>query len=516
MVVFLFKKRYDTYMIQTILDRFKSRQLERYFLVTIILAAVGAMAISLIIGLQQSVWFDEAYSITLAKQPVVNLIHLTAMDTHPPFYYLLLKAWAGVFGWSELALRSLSVLAFGGSIVIGALLVRRLFGVRAALVSVPVVALSPFLLRYGFEIRMYALASLIGIAATYVLVAAREVRAKQQKWRLYVLYALLVAIGVYTLYYTVLLWLAHFVWQVMVAYKEKKPIMKTPWFAAYAGAVLLFVPWLPVLVSQVGNGALAAISQPMTLDNLGGIVSFAFLYQPAWQLDGYTTIIIVFVMLLIGMLTRRAFKAASKKERSYLWLLVCYFLVPVVLIALLSLAKPLYVERYISHVLIGGLLFVGIIIAQSTRQSSPRTIFAIGVFFVILLLGVNQLAMVGNYNYQRLQKPTVKDAVAVIKDQCNSDTNVLAADPYVAMELSYYLPTSCQLRFYSDSDVLKGGYAPYSNSAARIARPAKELANSHKLYYVYYGNPQLSMPVNLLQNNHQTFGALNIDTFSAE
>lgn len=503
-------------MIQTILDRFKSRQLERYFLLTVILTAVGAMIISLMIGLQQSVWFDEAYSIILAKQPVVNLIHLTSMDTHPPFYYLLLKGWAGLFGWSEFALRSLSVVAFGGSIVVGAILVRRLFGVRAALISLPVAALSPFLLRYGFEIRMYALASLIGISATYVLVVARETRGKTQQWRLYVIYALLVAIGVYTLYYTALLWIAHLVWQVVLAYKDKKPIVKTPWFMSYVGAVLLFLPWLPLFVSQITNGALAAISQPMTLDNLGGIVSFAFLYEPAWQLDGYTTIIIVFVMVLIGVLTYRAFKVASKKEKTYLWLLALYILVPVVVIALVSLAKPLYVERYISHILIGGLLFVGVIIAEATRRSSPRIIFAVGVFFVVLLLGIDQLATVGNYNYQRLQKPSVKDVAAAMKDHCSDGTTILAADPYVAIELSYYLPASCQLRFYSQSDILKGGYAPLSDSAARIELPARELANSRKLYYVYYGNAQLTMPSNLRQDSHQAFGAMNVDAFSAE
>lgn len=503
-------------MIQTMIDRFKARQLERYFLATVIIVAVGAMAISLIVGLQQSVWFDEAYSIILAKQPVVNLIHLTSMDTHPPFYYLLLKGWAGLFGWSELSLRSLSVLAFGGSIVVGILLIRRLFGVRAALISLPFAALSPLLLRYGFEIRMYALASLIGIAATYALVAAREARAKTHQWRLYVLYALLVAIGVYTLYYTVLLWIAHFVWLVVTAYKEKKPIVKTPWFVSLVGAFILFIPWIPVLISQVGNGALAAISQQITLDNLGGIVSFAFLYEPAWQLDGYTTIIVVFVIALIGIMAARAFKAATKKERKYLWLLVSYILIPVVVIALLSLIKPLYVERYISHVLLGGMLFVGVIVAVATRKSSPRIIFSIGVLFVVLLLGVSQLSSVGNYNFQRLQKPTVKDAVAAIKDQCTSDTTILAADPYVAIELSYYLPDTCQLRFYSPTDELKGGYAPLSDSSLRIEKPAIELVHSRKLYYVYYGQPQLSMPATLLQNNHQEFGALNVDAFSAE
>ena len=57
------------------------------------------MAIGLWIGLRQSVWFDEAYSIMVAKQSVGEAIRLTALDTHPPLYYLFLKAWACLFGW---------------------------------------------------------------------------------------------------------------------------------------------------------------------------------------------------------------------------------------------------------------------------------------------------------------------------------------------------------------------------------------------------------------------------------
>src|SRR5688500_7158988 len=89
---------------------------ERYFVLILIIGAIVSMLVSLALGLSQSVWFDEAYSIMVAKQPIDQLLHLSAVDTHPPLYYLLLKAWAGVFGWSEFALRSLSVIALGGSL----------------------------------------------------------------------------------------------------------------------------------------------------------------------------------------------------------------------------------------------------------------------------------------------------------------------------------------------------------------------------------------------------------------
>lgn len=136
------------------------------------------------------------------------------------------------------------------------------------------------------------------------------------------------------------------------------------------------------------------------------------------------------------------------------------------------------------------------------------------VLYVVLLFGVGQLAKAGNTNYQRLLKPAVNEAAASI-GKCSRDTTVLAADPYVAVELSYYLP-NCEIRFYSPVDTLKGGFAPLSDNALRIAHPSSELTNSSKLYYAYYDKPRLTMPTNLVQVGHGSFGSMSVDTFMAQ
>jgi hypothetical protein len=74
---------------------------------------------------------------------------------------------------------------------------------------------------------------------------------------------------------------------------------------------------------------------------------------------------------------------------------------------------------------------------------------------------------------------------------------------------------SCEIRFYSPTDELKGGYAPLASSALRIADPSSELTHSAKIQYVYYGKPRLTMPTNLVQIGHGTYGALTVDTFVA-
>lgn len=72
------------------------------------------------------------------------------------------------------------------------------------------VALAPLLMRYSFEIRMYAMASLIGVVATVMIL----VRAHSSKrWTDWLIYGALVAFGMYAILLA-LLWLAHLAWLV--------------------------------------------------------------------------------------------------------------------------------------------------------------------------------------------------------------------------------------------------------------------------------------------------------------
>lgn len=481
-------------------------------IIVIVFCAIIAMSLCLIIGLNQSVWFDEAYSIMVAKQPVAEIIRLASLDTHPPLYYILLSGWGGVFGWGELALRSFSVLAMGGAVVFAGLLLKRFFGMRITLISLPFVMFAPVLLRYGFEIRMYALASLIGIAATYVLLRAFDARKSSQVWLLYGLYALLVALGMYTLYYTALLWAAHLVWLLWRGYSTKDPFIKAKWLWAYLVSFVLFLPWLPTFLNQINNGALASISQSMTLDNLIGVVSFSFVYQPVWQLGPVMSLAIVFALLMTSYLSIRAFRVVTKAQKPYLLMLACYVVVPIIILTLIGLFRPMYTERYLSHILIGGSLFVGVASALATYQSSRVVKILTATLATIVLTGVCQLIQVGNYNFQRLQKPDVGQASAFITN-CNDSTRVLAADPYVAIELSYYLPT-CQIHFYSDTAILGGGYAPLSNSSLRVSNPERQVKDLRTVYHVYYDQPKLRMPENMQLRSRHNINALTVERYS--
>jgi hypothetical protein len=309
------------------------------------------------------------------------------------------------------------------------------------------------------------------------------------------------------------LWIVHVVWLIYLARQRKESVVKQRWWLAYIGSAVLFLPWLPTFVKQLGNGALAPISQPLNVENMVGVVSFWSLYQPAWQLNGLMTIVLLVVIVFAVLVLSRAFKNASLKQRPYLVLLALYAGLPVLLVALISLIKPMYVERYLAQVMLGMSLLIGSAAWLAGWQKSQRVrLYSLGIL-AVLMLGVINLSNSGNYNFQRLQLPEIKQLAASIP--CDEDSTILAADPYVAIELSYYL-NNCQVQFYSESADLRGGYAPLAFSPLRITDPARELRDARELTYIYYDEPKLTLSSDLREIKKLSFGPLHGAVFSAE
>lgn len=477
------------------------------------LAVLLAGGISLLIGLDQSIWFDEAYSILLAEHSWREIVELTVVDVHPPLYYWMLKAWTVLFGTSELAVRSLSTLFLGLSVGVAGLLVKRLFGVRVALFALPFIVFAPFLLRYGFEVRMYAFVSFIGIAATYALVMAVEAKQRRRRWMLFAAYSLLVALGVYTLYLMSLVWVAHSVWVSWLVLRERRRDLIVPGLTAYVNSVVLFLPWLVFYVSRSGSGVetLSPVTSSLGLDDLIGMVTFMFSYQPPWQwgeVMGVAVICIVAAVLLLGL---RAYKSASAFERRYLALFMLYFTVPVAILAIATQFLPIYLERYIAQFAIGGYIAIGLIAALALERGRLGRRIAVAGIGVVLLAGCMSLAEYGNYNFQRLHKPSVKQAAALL-GECKNGAIIFADGPQIAMELDYYVK-DCPVRFFNETLEMGGGFAMLSGSPLRVADASIEFKNEDKLLYVYYDQPKRALPAHLKQVGVEELDALYVATY---
>jgi len=133
----------------------------------------------------ESFWFDEAYSVWVARHSVSWHIALSTQRIFPPLYYLLLHFWLAL-GDSEFMVRSLSVCIGLLSIVLVYVLSKRLFNERVGLIGAFLVAISPLHIWYSQEARMYILVAALGLCSAYFMLLALQ-EGKAWHWLAYVL-----------------------------------------------------------------------------------------------------------------------------------------------------------------------------------------------------------------------------------------------------------------------------------------------------------------------------------------
>lgn len=484
--------------------------LEENWVLTMLATGFVFFIITMLLSWNQSIWFDEGYSILLAKESFSELLALTSVDAHPPLYYLLLKVWGDLFGFAEPTLRALSALFAAGMVVGGLTLTRKLFGGRTALYVLPFAVLAPFVLRYGYEIRMYSLAGLIGVAATYALVLAKEQKTKKIWW---IVYAALVALGMLTLYMTIAIWLSHVAWLVWSSVRDKLPIKKWRWLLAYVGAVLLFVPYLPTLVHQFMNSALPGIGREVTLTTLVDVVTTLLVFTPEWDLGGWLSL--GFLALLVGVIyiSVGSFKSLKKtKKYPYLALYCCLAGLPLLIFALLSLPprEPIFVVRYMAHVSIWVYLLLGVLLAHAVKGGKKIAYAVAATSLIVLLIGVVSLAQRGNFVFERMQSPQTEQIANSYV--CNEDTAIVFNDPYTYIDSVFYFE-GCSVYFVSAENVEKrGGYAMLHDSPRRIT--SVDEIDHQVVVFMHWGEPSVDVGQRYRLVESRQFDKQHVDVYS--
>ena len=145
---------------------------------------VIAAVIRIIVINDQSIWQDEALTAYEAQLPLGAMINTVVhVETTPPLYFVLIWAWAHVFGNGEVALRSVSMLAGVALVPISYLAARDLVSPRAGVFAAAFVTFNPFLIWYSQEARAYMLlAALCGASFLWFVRARRDPSARNLVW----------------------------------------------------------------------------------------------------------------------------------------------------------------------------------------------------------------------------------------------------------------------------------------------------------------------------------------------
>lgn len=449
------------------------------------LLVLGATALGLVVRIwaaaRAEIWLDESYAVLLAVAPLREMAADLAVDSSPPLFYLVLKAWTLLAPFHPFWLRVPSLLLGAATIPAIWLVGKKMDSPRAGLAAAWLLAVHPLHVHYSEEIRMYALLALLGLAFFFALFHGLPRSGR-------FLPAALAGIGLaYTHYYGLVMVGVGFLAALAVLPGFRRKVL------ACGGIVTAgFLPWLPVFWRQLSNPNLVVWMAPYWEDYPRGAAIFrsvqAFLpggtKYPFVPLDGLSLPGLpgpagasAFQVLLLAFALAPFAVLALKRERVRLLapsgLPLAVALATLLVIVLRSyLSSPVYLAGRSDGVVL-PLFLLGLALALARLGSRARVLF-LGVWVALSGLELRASA-------ESLRRPGNEEiAAAVAGAGC---TTVVATGLAYVPTLVYQMMAddgAQVLPFPIDMGTHPGNIDPARYTPASLARDARILAETYQ------------------------------------
>ncbi len=402
----------------------------------LVLGGLIVAGLALRLAVPRGIWLDEAITIHQAHLSLHDLFrNLYFGDRQPPLYHLTLWLTIRAFGDSEFAVRLPSLIA--GTLVIPVLyaLGRELYDRRTGLIAAAFAAISPLLVWYSQEVRMYEFVSLFGLLA--VLTQLRVIRnGTMLNWAAYILataallwshYFGLLLIGVQQLV---------FVGVLVHRRRSGEPVRPLALGFAYSGAVLAMqlVPLLVFAHHQYEVTSAAAGSPSGTYDYLS---FYSVLSNMAWSLWGYqpdATTVLLAAMWPLFLLASLVLLGRGGSRQTMSLAAVAIVLV-LLLIAVSAFDRSYFEVRNFLILVPLVLLLIARLITGWIRQPRARLLVAGGVALTLLVgLADQQL------NKANPRLFDFRGAIRDIKSNGGPNSLVLFEPSDMRYVLDYYAP----------------------------------------------------------------------------
>ncbi len=440
-------------------------------------------------NINQSIWFDESYSSYITRFDYGKMLEFTAADVHPPLYYIFLKTWAHFFGHTDFAMRTMSAIFGAIAIVFVFLWLKYKYGATAAILGAFMVSISPIFVRYGQEMRMYTLVMAIVFAATYFLQLAID-NGKKIWW---IIYALLLAAGMYTHYFVAFAWIAHLVYLVKIYGKKifQKRIIFT-----YVLAVVLYIPWLPSLISQTKTVESGFWIGDASAEGLFSYFTETLLYDRPSNISNWLLVLFILAVITIVVLAIR--------YRKKITMLLALSFVPLITLTLLSMPplKSMFISRYVLYSMVSIAMLEAVLIVLFAREKFAkkskkknafyrRPLVQVAVVVAILMstsiCGLRSVYTYGNYNFITHNKATAKELFEnIVALDSGENLSIISADPWLYYDLAAYTTKHHDVNFIDETtDYLYGSLKPLKESYFGKIDNLDEFLNSREaIWYV--------------------------------
>jgi mannosyltransferase len=215
------------------------------------------------------IWADEGFVFSVVTMPSWGsmLEFLRLHESHPPLFYILIRAWSQVFGATDTALLALPLVISLLIVPVIYLAGKSMFGRDPAIVAATVAAMSPSLAEHAAQLRPYGLLPVLVTVACVSLIRAMEYGGRRN-W------------GLFGLATTMLLYTHHWTWLVgggmfvaAMDFQRRLPVGRRmpalrEALAATVVTAVLYAPWYSAFLHQVRETGHVALPLEGTTDFL--------------------------------------------------------------------------------------------------------------------------------------------------------------------------------------------------------------------------------------------------------
>jgi mannosyltransferase len=398
----------------------------------------------------QSLWRDEVDAICFAQAPLLKELPQTALSFTPtcppnipelleafrqpgfngPLYFLILRGAILLFGYSEFALRIFSLMCGVISVALLCALGTRWFNRAVGLIAGALLAFSAYQVWYSQEAKMYTLITLLALASIYFLRRAVE----EGRWRFW--------IGVVVC--TSLAMGSHILAALLIPVQVIMFLLWWPYSRRHlsAGIVALGCVTMPYLLS-VGWERVQLIFQAAetgftryTLGEMLGVLGRAYTggilntTEERWLLivTGAAAALAIFGLISIDAPPR----PPSIPDRILTRIsIAAWALIPVAAIALISINRPLFTDRYLIWAQPAFYLAVALGVYALWEWFKPLAVIAFAALIVMNSVGVITQATTPF-------KSDFRSAAHAIAQQFQPGDLVVFQIPHVQYTFDYY------------------------------------------------------------------------------
>jgi len=308
---------------------------------TLGLLFASGTALRLVALASKPFWFDECFSVEVARIDWRNFLHLLWWrEANMSLYYLLLRAWLH-FGQSEFFVRGLSAAIAVATIPPIYWLAKLLYGRRVALIAAALVTFNAYHVRYAQEARSYALFVLLATLSSGFLLAYLREPVRRNR----LAYVLTSILAVYAHLYALLLVVAQ--WLVLswlgspdLGSSQDRAALSAGMRRAWKVIGIAVLPLL-IFVAKTGAGPIRWIQRPSLHDVLEFFEHLAG--SDSWPLLALYAVACIVAIVPVGR------KLLARDQTWETWraqFLLVWLLFPVLLTVLLSLVRPVFLGRY--------------------------------------------------------------------------------------------------------------------------------------------------------------------------